>query len=155
MVTVSPRPAQDLAMCLAALAALAAVPARLAAETQPDQVAPPEFRYEVRYDVVLRAGDDRADVTVTLGEGAYNVAGIYGLLGSLELIHEVGQPALQRSLPAEQDRTRHFGCPANRFFDRFAFAQGGCQSAVKGISSRNRVNRIHSKRLIIYCLVTD
>ena len=74
MVTLSPRPAQDLAVLLAALAGLVAGPARGAAADQPDQVAPPEFRYEVRYDVVLRAGDDRADVTVTLGEGAHNVA---------------------------------------------------------------------------------
>lgn len=29
-------------------------------------------------------------------EGAYNVAGIHGLLGSLELIHELGQPRLER-----------------------------------------------------------
>ena len=73
MVTVSPRSAQGPAVLLAALATLAATCAG-AADDQPDQVVPPEFRYEVRYDVALRAGDDRADVKVTLGEGAHNVA---------------------------------------------------------------------------------
>ncbi len=74
MVTVSPRLAQGLAAIPAALWVLAFPAAPAAAEDQPEQEVPPEFRYEVRYDVTLRAGDDRADVSVTLGEGAYNVA---------------------------------------------------------------------------------
>ncbi len=50
-------------------AVLAAVPV-LAQQ----QAAPPGFSYEVRYEVELIPRDDRANVSITIGEGAHNVA---------------------------------------------------------------------------------